>query len=111
MSDFSRFLELVKTGAITLGKDTVSGFAKRAETDTADFLRRSREDLIRWTGQLARQDLSKEEFESLVRGQADLAKMAALTQAGAALADIQRFRDGLINLVVSSATKVFLPGV
>jgi len=110
MSDFSRFANLVKDGAAKLAIGELKDFAEQAKADAVDFLRESEEKLRRWTGQLASKQLTAEEFEILVRSQEDLAKMAALAKAGAALAAIQRVRDGLINLVVSSATKVFLPG-
>lgn len=110
MSDFSDFADLVKSGAAKLAIGELKGFAEQARADADDFLQRSRKKLERWTGKLARKELSGDQFEFLVKSEVDLAEVAALAQAGAALAAIQRFRDGLVNLVVSSATKVFLPG-
>jgi ABC-type ATPase with predicted acetyltransferase domain len=65
--------------------------------------------LRRWTRELRDNELTKAEFADLVKGQKDLAQLAALTQAGLALAALQRFRDGLMKLVIDTAFKTFLP--
>jgi len=44
----------------------------------------------------------------LVKSQADLVALAALTQAGIAAKRLQEFRDGLIDLVIKAGLRVFL---
>jgi hypothetical protein len=109
MSTFDDFLANVANGSRDLARLSVQGFLTQAEDDLQDFLTRSRADLELWTEQLARGDLSKDEFSDLAAGLKDLAVMQALTKAGVAAANIQRLRDALIDLVIKSAFKAFLP--
>lgn len=109
MSAFDEFLDNVVVGARDLARQSLQGFVTQAEDDARDFLERSRADLQLWTEQLARGELSKDEFSDLVGGLKDLAKMRALTGAGVAAARVQRLRNALINLVIDSAFKAFVP--
>lgn len=109
MSPFDRFLKNVTSDAQALAKTTLKTAAASALTDTQAFLRESESDLREWTRQLKSGELRRKEFENLVEGQKELAKLHALTRAGVALAEIDRFRDALIELVINAAFKTFLP--
>jgi hypothetical protein len=54
---------------------------------------------------LANKQITKEEFEFLVKGKRDLAEMLALKQKGVALVKIDAFKNRLISLVVDLAVK------
>jgi hypothetical protein len=107
MARFDKFLRLVKDGARELGKDLFKDFDKEALADARAFLKQSEDDLRQWTRQLSRKEMTKKEFNVLVKGQKDLAELAALTKAGIGLAKLERFRTKLIDLVVDSAFSVF----
>jgi hypothetical protein len=66
-------------------------------------LQDTKADLQRWVEELARGDIDKDEFESLVQGQLDVAKMQALKQAGLAESQIESFVNGVIDIVVNAA--------
>ena len=110
MSDFDTFLEAVRTGAAALARDTLRQGLREAEEDAAAFLKRTDADLRRWTEALALKSLSAREFADLVDGRASLATLAALTQLGVARTRLERFRVGLIELVIDSAFDTFAPG-
>ena len=109
MSEFDQFIATVGSGAKGLAQTTLKDFVTQAQDDTRAFLAQSKQQLQDWTTQLALGQLSKLEFEVLVGGLKDLATLRALTQAGIAAADAQRFRDALITLVIDAAFKTFLP--
>ena len=109
MSQIDDFFGTVVSGSKGLAEQTLQGFVAQAKDDTRNFLAQSKQQLQQWTTQLALGQLSKMEFEVLVGGLKDLAALRALTQAGIAAADIQRFRDALITLVIDAAFKTFLP--
>ncbi len=109
MSKFDDFTKIVLNGVKGLATGSLKDFLAAANDDAKAFLRQSEDDFRRWTKELAENKLSKDEFEDLVRGEADVAKMAALTQAGITAARIQRFRNALINLVIDAAFKTFIP--
>src|SRR3954453_22081138 len=108
MALFDKFADEVASGAQGLAKATLKGFINEAKSDALDFIKQAADDLKNWTGMLAKGELSKVEFGSLGEGQKDLAHLGALTQAGIALARLDRFRDALVNLVDTAAFKTFL---
>ena len=108
MSKFDDFWNAVRDGVVNIAKGDLKDFLKQAKDDGDQFLTSVKNDLETWTKQLADGDLSKDEFEFLVRGKADLAEMHALTQAGIAAIRVQKFRDAVIDLAIDTAFKVFL---
>lgn len=108
MSDFDDFVKSVKAGAKELAKQNFDGFEDEALKDTASFLRKSKSDLQRWTRLLAEGAITEEDFDDLVRAKKAISELAALRQTGLTLIKIQRFRDGLFDLVVDSAFTTFL---
>lgn len=109
MSVFDDFFSEILNGVKGLATGELKNFATAAKSDAQAFLETSKENLRRRTRLLADGQLTKEEFEDLLAGDAEVAQMFALTQAGISAARIQRFRDGLINLVIDTAFKKFLP--
>lgn len=107
-SKFNGFVSDVAKGGKALGKDLFKELQTQATKDTKAFLAASKVNLRKWTKQLADGDLSKAEFQDLVRGEKDLAKLHALTEAGIAATKLERFRSGLITLVIDSAFGRFL---
>ena len=97
------FVEAVEEGLKTLAKNTVQEALDQAKADAKAFLNDSEESLRRWGDALAQRKITKDDFEYLVGGQKDLAKMHALKAVGITQTRLERFRTGLISLVVSSA--------
>ncbi len=52
--------------------------------------------------------MDKDEFMFLVKGQKDVAQMLALKQAGLAAVNVDKFRNGVIDLVVNTALGTFV---
>jgi hypothetical protein len=109
VSAFDEFRDAVVEGAAQLARDVLHEGIRAARADAGAFLEEARADFERWTNELAAGELTQKQFASLVRGQADLAKLFALAQAGIGAARLQRFRDGLIDLVIREGLRVFLP--
>lgn len=108
MSKFDDFVNGVVEGAKGLAKDSLKGLEKQASEDAKAFVKKTEADLQRWTHLLADKKLTKEDFQDLVKAKKALAEIHALTQAGIALTRLERFRTGLIDLVIDTAFKVFL---
>lgn len=68
-----------------------------------DWLEKSKSDLQRWVEELAREEIDRDEFQSLVEGQLDVAEMQALKQAGLAAVQIESFVNGVVDIVVNAA--------
>lgn len=93
-----RVLENVQLLAAQTVKDTVD----QASKDTEAFLRDTREKIERWTQALSRGDLDRDEFELLVAARRSNMKLHALQAAGVTQNALERFRSGLISLLIES---------
>ncbi|SRR5258706_2160959 len=105
---FDDFVNAVVEGAKDLAKDIFDGFEEQAEEDAKDFAEKTEADLTRWVKLLEDGKITKQDFADLVEGKKALAEIHALTVAGISLTKLERFRSGLIDLVVDTAFKTFL---
>lgn len=109
MSKFEDFMNGVLGGVGDLATDTLGDIPSGAMSDAKAFLAFSADSLETWTDALAKGELSAAEFQDLADDLPDLTALVALSELGIAKTKLQRFRDGLVDLIVSSATKVFSP--
>lgn len=108
MADFDQFVAALKEGIKPLARETLEGFEDQALDDAQAFLDKARRDLQRWTQLLAQGQLTQQDFSDLVHAKMALVEIHALGQAGIALTRLERFRSGLINLIIDTAFDVFL---
>lgn len=101
--NWNAFIEAVEEGLKTLAKNTVLDALDQAKADAKAFVNDSEESLRRWGDALAQGKITKDDFEYLVGGQKDLAKLHALKAVGLNQVRLERFRTGLISLIVGSA--------
>lgn len=81
----------------------MSGYKDFAISDSKEFLEKTKADLKKWTEELARGELSLDDFKFLVAGKKDLAELHGLKQAGLTLARIESFKNGVIDIIVNAA--------
>lgn len=108
MADFSEILGEIRTGVVTLAQATIQNYVDAAVEDAEDFIGSTEGKLKRWTGLLADGSLTTEDFEWLVRSQADLAQMRALKRSGLALVRVDEFKSSLLNLVTDTVFRFVL---
>jgi hypothetical protein len=108
MPDIDVFFDALKDEIADLAETHLEELKDAALQDGRAFLEQTRDDLKRWTRLLEEGKLSRDEFESLVRGQKDLAEMEALKRAGLAAVRAERFRDALLDRIVGTAARIFL---
>ena len=108
MATFDDFLGELKKEIVAFAEADWKKFKNAAVSDGTAFVQKLKTDLEVWTAELARGAISQKDFEWLVAGKQDLAELEALKQAGLAEARLQDFVDGLVNVVVNTAVKVFL---
>jgi len=101
--DFGGILKSVEDQSKALAEKLFKQYTHQAVSDVRDFLQKSTLNLKRWVEELVRGDLDKDEFESLIKGQADVAEMRALKQAGLAAVQIDTFTNGVLDIIVSAA--------
>lgn len=110
MSLWDVFLGKVQSGVVTDATTAFKGFVNEAKTDAQAYLNAAEDDLKVWTQQLTAGKIDADDFADFVSADARLVEMAALTATGIAAADLQRFRDALINTIVDAATSTFKIG-
>lgn len=109
MASTKEFLSALGLGLQNLVAGTLKPYARQATADGQAFLDAQKLGFRKWTQQLVSGELSKADFTDLVAGVQDLAELVALKQAGLAAAKLDQFRADLVNLVVDTAFKVYLP--
>jgi hypothetical protein len=109
MSKIDDFLDAVKHGAVGLAGDYVKGAKQRGIDDMLAYANARKADVGRWAEELAQGQISPEDFRQLLLGLKDGAEIRGLRVAGVELARLQRLRDALVDLVVDSALKTFIP--
>ncbi len=103
MFDFNTFISSLEDGIKKLASETLGGYKDVAISDSKEFLEKTKADLKKWTEELARGELSQDDFKFLVAGKKDLAELHGLKQAGLTLAKIESFKNGVIDIVVNAA--------
>jgi len=108
MASFGEFLDALTGELKTFIGTNFKTFSTSATKDANAFIKKSREDLQRWTKLLADGSLTLHDFEFLLAAKKDLAEMTALKQAGLAQVQLDRFINGVVGVIINTATKVFL---
>ncbi|MBC7358833.1 MAG: hypothetical protein H5U10_09890 [Desulfacinum sp.] len=108
MSDFDRYLETLKDGLARMVREHWADLGEQALKSGDRFLQDVEDDLRRWTALLVEGRLTKEEFRFLVESKKDLLELAALKEAGLSAIRLEQFRNGVVNLAVSTAVDVLL---
>ena len=101
--DIGTIFKSVEDQSKALAEKLFKQYTPQALSDVRDFLEKSKDALKRWVEDLDRGDIDKDEFESLVKGQADGAEMRALKQAGLAAVQIDTFTNGVLDIIVNAA--------
>lgn len=108
MANFDDFVDAMKIELVEFAEYSWNLYKTAAVDDAKLFFEQSKVDLERWTKMLAAGDLTRDDFEWLVVGKKDLAKLVALKQKGLGNVALDRFVNGLIDTIVATAFKVFL---
>ena len=87
----------------TLAETLLNGFTKQAVADARDFQARAQNQIAEWLVDVANGDITKKNFESLVRGERDLAEMQALKQVGLGQVALDTFTKGFMEIVLNAA--------
>lgn len=108
MATFDEFISALQTELVDFVEYSWKTYKTAAVKDGRSFIEKSKPDLERWTKMLAKKELTRDDFEWLMVGKRDLADLVALKQKGLAKVALDRFVNGLIDTIVSTAFKTFL---
>lgn len=108
MATFDDFLNTLEKEIVAFAEKGWNSYKNSAIEDGSTFVEKTKADLKRWTQMLALGQLSKDDFEWLVVGKKDLAELEALKQAGLTQVALDRFVNGLVDVIINTAFTVFL---
>lgn len=100
MSVWEDFINNLKDEAGKLAKDELKDLINTAKTDSEDFIKRQGVKLERYLSQLAKDEITKDQFEGYVIDIRDLTEMQALKMRVVAKAHAQRLANGIENLII-----------
>ena len=83
------------------------GYRDAAISDGNDFLEKTQDDIRRWCKMLKEGMLSRDDLAVLLAGEKDLAELAELRLRRLSRAALDRFMNGLIDTVASTACNFF----
>lgn len=109
MSAWDDFRDAVLQGVKARFEQDGPAFIKALTDDAMSFAERHKNDLVDWGRAVAAGEMTPDDMEFLVKGLKDLFEVHALTQAGIAAADLQRFRNAVFDIVTQAAVAA-LPG-
>lgn len=104
--NFEQYFKDLESGITGVAKETVSDFVDQGKQDGQNVLNLMKSDLERWTIEVTNGEMSVADFSFLMKAQKDLDQMDALKEAGIAAIDLDRFKNGLISLVVNTLAKL-----
>lgn len=108
MAEFDKFLAELQNEVVAYADDQWKDHRQAAIADGRAFLTKTKQDLKRWTKLLAGGHLTHDDFEWLMLGRKDLARLTALKRKGLSRVALDRFTNGLIDTVVATAVRVLL---
>jgi hypothetical protein len=108
MSLFDDFWSQLQKEVVCLAENSLGNIKEAAISDGSDFLNKTKADIKKWTTQLAEKEITADDFEWLLKGKKDLAELVLLKEKGLAKVELDKFTNGLIDTVISTAFKVYL---
>ena len=79
-----------------------------AVEDSKKFLTEAKDDIQRWISLLAEGKITSDDLGWLIIGKRDLAELLYLKQKGLAKPDLDKFFEGLLETIISTAFKIIL---
>ncbi|MFH1147091.1 MAG: hypothetical protein V1736_05220 [Pseudomonadota bacterium] len=102
MATFEEILHECRKCIAAFAAENWPEFKQAVMDDAEAFITSTKDDLERWSYQLLTGQLSKDDFEWLVRSKKDLAEMEALKRLGLAQVQLDSLVNGLIEVIIRS---------
>jgi hypothetical protein len=107
--DIEGLIDSMKAQLREIARRELGGYVSRLLGDVKVFIAEAIGDVRVWAGQMVGGQLSQAEFSFLVGGLTYRMALHAITQAGTALVTLQRIRNAVIDLLISSVLKILVP--
>ena len=108
MKTFMEFWAQVLANVETFAADKWNELKEDAVEDSKKFLTEVKDDVQRWISLLAEGKLTSDDLGWLIKGKRDLAELLFLKQKGLTKPDLDKFFEGLLETILSTAFKLIL---
>jgi hypothetical protein len=100
----------ISSGAINLFHEHFKNSTKDALNDIRSFIEESKTKLEKWVAELTKGEIDESLFKQFVTSRQALLQMKLLTHKGMTQIKVDRFQNGLKDLIVNKLLEKFLPG-
>ncbi|MCL5266882.1 MAG: hypothetical protein M1469_02115 [Bacteroidetes bacterium] len=97
--DMKEIVDAILAGVTDLARSILGGGLIEAKYDVKNFLESIRDDMSKWTGELASGRISPEDFSRLIKTRQEQAEMKLLVEAEIPVARIERFKESVIEMI------------
>jgi hypothetical protein len=100
--NFDTIFNSLKEGVSNLANTTLKEYVTQATADGNTILNNVKNDFPTWASELSSGALHSDDLTFLILERGDALKMAALTQAGILEVEADQFKNGVVNLIVTT---------
>ena len=108
MKTIEEFWKQLLKNVISFSADKWSELKADAIADSNKFLTQVKDDVQRWVTLLVEGKLTSADLEWLIKGKRDLAKLLLLKEKGLTQPDLDKFFEGLVGTIITTAFKLVL---
>lgn len=108
MGDFNTFLEDLRKNLLELADNSFNNYTKQLIHDGTEFAKRLEEDLNSWSAEYSIHEMTKEEFEELVKSKKELLEMEELKKTDLPRTELNKIRNAIVETVTLTAVKSLL---
>jgi hypothetical protein len=108
MGDFNAFIDSLRNNLLELADNSFATYAKQLLHDATEFAKRLEEDLNNWSAEYSIHEITKEEFEELVKSKKELLEMEELKKEDLPRTELNKIRNAIVETVTATAVKSLL---
>ena len=108
MKTFMEFWIQLLTNVESFAADKWNELKQDAVEDSKKFLTDVKDDVQRWISLLAEGKLTTDDLGWLIKGKREVAELLFLKQKGLAQPDLDKFFEGLLETIISTAFKLII---
>ncbi len=105
MGDINLFIEELRKNLQKIAAGSFQKYSSQLMKDATDFALKIEDDLKKWELEYSIQEMTKEEFEDLIKSKKNLLEMNALKHEGLAKTDLNKLRNAIVEAVTDVATR------
>ena len=108
MKTFMEFWNQLLVNVESFASDKWNELKEDAVADSKKFLSDAKDDIQRWISLLSEGKLTSDDLGWLIKGKREVSELLFLKEKGLAKPDLDKFFEGLLEIIISTAFKILL---